>query len=162
MSGRGRGYRGGRSSHRGGRGRGRSNRSSSQKSLQAAKLAAARKTLADHVHSIGSAKQASNCTVITQFIINHVRKTFECGDDIGDALEKRIDTAFPAPILQPATATDAAAKALEEKQNKILYRAEVATYVAQKDNCQANEGKAYALLFGQCNKAMQHKLQLTN
>ena len=64
MSGRGRGYRGGRSSHRGGRGRGRSNRSSSQKSSQAAKPAATRKTLADHVYSIGSAKQASDYTVI--------------------------------------------------------------------------------------------------
>ena len=29
-----------------------------------------------------------------------------------------------------------------------------------KDKCHANKGKAHALIYSQCNKAMQHKLQL--
>ena len=159
MSGRGRSNRGGRSynNRSGGRGRGKP-KSNSQSSYHAAKPVA-RKTLADHVYSIGSAKQASDYSVITQFIINHIRKTFEYGDNIGGALEARQEPAFTAPTLEPSKETEAAAKALEEKQNEILYRALVATYVARMDKYIANKGKAFALIIGQCNKALQHKLQ---
>ena len=157
MSGRGRGYRG-RSSHTGERGRGKPK--SSSQSSQAAKPAA-RKTLADHICAIGSAKQASDYSVITAFIINHIWKTFEYGDDIGDALESRVETTFPASTLQPVdSALTGDPKILQEKQFETLYRAEVTTYVTQKDKCQANKGKAFALIQSQCNKAMQHKLQL--
>ena len=79
-------------------------------------------TLADHVYSIGSAKQASDYSVITQFIINHIRKNYEYGADIGDTLEKREEPTFEAPKLL-AVAADSTDKELEAKQNEILYRA---------------------------------------
>ena len=156
MSGRGRGHRG-RSSRAGGRGRGEPE--SSSQSSQAAKPAA-RKTLADHVHAIRSAKQPSDCSVFTAFIINHIRKILECGDDIGDALESRMETVFTAPALQPVdSALTGDPKILQEKQFETLCRAEVTTHVTRKDKCQANKGKAHALICSQCSKAMQHKLQ---
>ena len=99
MSGRGRGYRG-RSSRGGGRGRGKP-KSSSQTSNAAKPVV--RKTLADHVYAIGSARQASDYSVITAFIINHIRKTFEYGDDIGDALESRSETVLQPPSYSQQT-----------------------------------------------------------
>ena len=155
-SGRGRGYIG-RSSRTGGRGRGKL-RSSSHFS-QAAKPAVS-KTLGDHIHTVGSAKQASNCSVISAFIVIHIQKTFEYGDDIRDALESRQETVFRAPTLQPADPSlSGNPKAITEKWNEILCRAEVTAHVTHKDKCHTNEGKAFALIHSYCNKAMQHKLQ---
>ena len=45
------------------------------------------KMLEDHVYCIGTTNQASEYFTITQFIINHIGKEFEWGDDIGNALE---------------------------------------------------------------------------
>ena len=140
-------------------GRGRGKPKSSSQSSQAAKPAA-RKTLADHIHAAGSAKQASDCSVITAFIINHICKTFEHGDDIQDALENRMETVFSVPTLQPVDLSlTGDPKILQEKQFETLCRVEVTTCVTQKDKHLANEGKAFALTCSQCNKAMQHKLQ---
>ena len=155
MSGRGRNNCGGRR-RGGGRGRGKNNNSSSKSSNS---KPAGRKTLADHNYSIGSAKQASDYSVITQFIINHVRKTFEFGDDIGDALETRKEVTLAVPKLEPVQ-QDNPNKEIKEKQNELLYKARVTAYVAREEKYVANKGKAYALIYGQCNKALQHKLQL--
>ena len=156
MSGRGRGCRG-RSSRTGGRGKGKPK--SSSQSSQAA-TPAVRKTLADHICAIRSANQASDYSVITAFIVNHVQNTFEYGDDIGDALESRMETAFTTPTPQPVCLSlTGALRVMQEKQFETLHRAEVTTCVTQKDKYQANKGKAYALICSQCNKAMQHKLQ---
>ena len=132
---------------------------SSSHSSQAPKLAG-RKTVADHIYAIGSDKQASDYSVITAFIVNHIRKTFEYGDGIGDALESRTETVFAAPTLQPVDfSLTVDQKTPHERQFETLCRAEVTTHVTCKDKCQANKGKAYALIYSQCNKAMQHKLQ---
>jgi hypothetical protein len=41
-----------------------------------------RKHLADHMHSLGSAKLAANYATTSQFLINHMKKTFNLGNDI--------------------------------------------------------------------------------
>ena len=117
------------------------------------------KTLADHVYTIGSAKQASDCSVITQFIINHIRKMFEFGNHIEDVLEIQKEVTLAAPKLK-AVAENSKNKELKAKENKFLYKAQVTAFVARKEKCAANKGKAFALIYGQCNKALQHKLQL--
>ena len=114
---------------RGGRTRGRGNNSSSHKSSN--NKSTARKTLADHVYSIGSAKQASDYSVINQFIINHIRKSFEFGDDIGDALENRKDIELEAPKLKPVS-KDSENKELEERENEYLFKAEIAAFVCKR------------------------------
>ena len=146
MSGRGRrgNSRGGDGRFGRGRGRGRNNSSHSSKSGSSQKSGTTgRKTLADHVYSIGSAKQASDYSVITQFIINYIRKTFDNGSDIGDALEKRADITFEAPTLK-AVSTATTNAELEAKQNEILYRALVVQYVMRVDKYMENKGKAFA------------------
>ena len=64
---------------------------------------------------------------------------------------------MPALIL--SANSDAAIKKQEDEQCKILHRAEIDSFVKRKETHQANKGKAFAFLFGQCNKAMQQKLQ---
>jgi hypothetical protein len=40
------------------------------------------KVLADYIFHLGSAKQASDYELVSQFIINHIRKEFTNGEDI--------------------------------------------------------------------------------
>ena len=63
---------------KGGRGKGRYFKGSKKDS----KKPEVRKTLADYIYQTGSNKQASDYTVITQFLINHIRKNYDNGDDI--------------------------------------------------------------------------------
>jgi hypothetical protein len=156
MSGRGRGGRG--------RGRGRAGRGgrggpdeSSQKDKTTTK---ARKTLADHVYYVGSARQASDFSVITDFIINHIRQTFEYGNDIANALDSRVTTDFTnlMPVMQQSTETDTATKNRENKQFGMLYEAEIKRFVERKGLYENNLDKAYALIWAQCNKTMQNKI----
>ena len=83
---------------------------------------------------------------------------FEFGDDIGDALENRKDVILDPHKLK-LVSKDRASKELEEKQNKYLFKAQIASFVAREEKYVANKGKAFAVIYGQCNKALQHKLQ---
>jgi hypothetical protein len=113
------------------------------------------------VYGIGSAKQASDFVIVTKYLINHIKKTYVYGDDIASALESRSPYDFTAimPVLQVSSDTDPATKAREDKQFEILYKAEIDSFVQRKSKYDSNLGNAYAFLFGQCNKAMQNKLQ---
>ena len=48
---------------------------------------------------------------------------------------------------------------VETSEYKIIYRAEVDSWTRRKDTYRSNIGRAYALLYERCNKAMQTKLQ---
>jgi hypothetical protein len=80
-----------------------------------------KKSHSDYVYYLGSAKQASDYEKTTEYLINHIRKTFSFGNDIGMALEnlEEYDMLLHCPTLQVSTLTDAAAKAAEDKQFKI-------------------------------------------
>ena len=150
--GRGRGY------HSYGRGRGGRTSARSQYKTDT------KKTLQDYVYYIGSAKQASDYTTVTKYIINYVRKTYLDGDDIANALEKgeEADIDKWKPKLERSTADPTAEKEKYERENdeyKIQYKAEIDEWVRRKGSYRANTGKACALLIDQCNKAMQNKLQ---
>lgn len=47
-----------------------------------------KKGLTDYNYYLGSAKQASDYETTTEFLINYVKKTFEYGSDIGQALKE--------------------------------------------------------------------------
>jgi hypothetical protein len=70
----------------------------------------AKKTINDYNYYLGSTKQASDYQVTTKFIINHILKTYEYGEDIGQALEEESEalTDMWAPDLQKSTNTDPA------------------------------------------------------
>jgi hypothetical protein len=153
MSGRGRGYKG-----RGGRGY--NGPQTENKTQKADKSDKTRKTLTDYVYYVGSAKKASDFSVITEFLINHIRQKYECGNDIANALETRTEVDFIAmmPQLVQSSATDQDVKNREEQQFLILYEAEIKRFVDRKSTYQSNLDKASALLWAQCNKSLQSKL----
>ncbi len=150
-SGRERGRSRGRGSGRGS-GRGRSNRTSTTSK---------KKTVADYQYYLGSAKTASDYETTTEFLINHIRKTYNYGDDIATALEKqepyKIDQ--HKPKLSFSTNADKAAKEAENRQFEFKYKAELDVYHKRKAAYKTNVTKSYAFLWEQCSKGMQIKIK---
>ena len=64
-----------------------------------------------------------------------------------------------APKLQVSKAEDEDTREIENEEFRVLHKAEVDSFVKRKDTYRSNAGNAYALIFGQCWKAMQSKLQ---
>ena len=69
-------------SHKNGKSKGNAKKDDSQKTTKVKK-----KTMADCVFCVGSAKQASHYITTSQFLINHIKQTFPKGQDISKALE---------------------------------------------------------------------------
>ena len=126
MSGGGRGR--GRGRGRGGRGGQGGPEQSNDKDKATTKV---RKTLADHIYYVGSARQASDFSVITDFIFNHICQTFEYGNDIANALESKTPTDFALlmPTLLTSSDPDKTVNQRENKQFTLLYEAEIQRFV---------------------------------
>ena len=45
--------------------------------------------LNDYKYAIGTMKQAGDYSKITTYLILHISKTYKCGSDIADAIEKQ-------------------------------------------------------------------------
>ena len=91
----------------GGRGNGSEKGKRKEKAHKGVKSSTPTKeTLKDHVFNFGSAKNASEFNTNARFIINYIRRTYDEGRDIADALEKGKDMDFEAiaPIMKPITA----------------------------------------------------------
>ena len=119
----------GRGTHSSGRGRGgHFNRNRSQQKTES------KKTLQDYTFYIGSAKQASDYNTVSRFLINHIHKTYTNGDDIANALEdgKSADVDSWKPSLSVSTKDPVTKKAeyeAENEENKIIYKAEVDSWI---------------------------------
>ena len=50
-----------------------------------------KKSLADYIYYIGSNKNASDYKTTTNYLINHIRKTYNKGDAIATAIEKGVN-----------------------------------------------------------------------
>ena len=93
------------------------------------------KTLNDYKYAIGTAKQACDYNKITNYLILHMRKTYENGRDITDMIENQEPFNFnsSAPKLKTLTTVETADTSPEEKleikheidQYKIEYEAEL-------------------------------------
>ena len=64
-----------------GRGRGDSNRSKDKNPKK-------KKTLEDHYFYVGSSKQASDFETTYTFLLNYIKRTYDRGNDIAEALRK--------------------------------------------------------------------------
>ena len=64
-----------------------------------------KKTLTDYTFYLGSAKQASDYEITVEYVINHIKKTYEFGNDIGTALKKLepVTKLFTKPSLSMST-----------------------------------------------------------
>ena len=118
-----------------------------------------RKSLSDYVYEPGTREQ-SELTKISKYLINHIRQKYEYSIDICQALEDKTETVITQPTLQVSSATDADAKKSEEKQNNMIFKAQIGEYLNRKRTYEANKVKAYGFLFEHCSKAMKNKIEI--
>ncbi len=154
MSGRHGNRNGNRNAGRGGRGRGRGRQSSS------GKPSCIKKTVEECHFCVGSSKQASDHETTAEFVVNHIKKTFDRGNDVSEALRKLVgpDTDTWKPTLQMSLQSETDVEQREDKQFEMDYKAELDQAMKRKRACEDNTFKACALLWERCNKAMQHKI----
>jgi hypothetical protein len=159
MSGRGRGRGNGRGRNTSGRGGRNSN--SNDGSNKSSNYKPTKKSLSDYTYYLGSAKQAADYETTTEFIINHIKKTFNFGNDIGTSLEnlKFYDIDVHKPTLTLSKKTKDDEKEAENEQLKIEFKAEFDGFMKRKQCLETNTTKAYALLWEQCAKGMQNKIE---
>jgi hypothetical protein len=135
---------------RGGRGRGRTGTTTTKP----------KKTVEDYYFYVGSSKQASDYEITADFVVNHIKKTFDRGNDIAEALRTLVK-ANPdvwKPTLMVSTDGDEEIEKRENKQYVMEYKAELDEAIRRKRTYENNTYKAYALLWERCNKAMQYKI----
>ena len=120
-----------------------------------------KKTILDYNYYVGSAKQASDYETTTQFLINHIVKTFEFGNDIGTALTELtpVDTEQWKPTMQFSTSTDETIKQMENEQFKMEFKSKFDAFLKRKQSYDNNQTKAYALLWERCTKGMKNKVE---
>lgn len=120
-----------------------------------------RKVLADYVFRLGTSKQASEFDLVSQYIINHIRKEYTNGDDIGDALEDRKDVDLNGfkPRLELSQNQDDIERDKEDQENEKIFEAQVRVFVQRKAVYETNKRKAFALIYEQCHKTLQAKLK---
>jgi hypothetical protein len=146
----GRYYRGG----RGGRGGG-------QKPSPQTKPESKKKSIDDYYFYVGSSKQASDFEITAEYAVNHIKKTFDRGNDIAEALRtlKPTDVSLWKPTLVFSTKTDAKIATPENRQHELEYKADLDEFMRRKRAYNDNLYKAYALVWERCAKAMQNKIE---
>ena len=146
----------GRGAFRGGRGgRGRGGRSSAPKQVNRTK------TITDYNYYVGSAQQASDYEITTELIINHIKKTYDQGNDIGMALKDLIpmDGNKNKPDLKTSTLSDTIMRSTQTEQYKMEFRADYDELRKRVRTYTGNMTKSYALVWERFTKGMQNKIQ---
>ena len=71
-----------------------------------------KKTVEDYYFYVGSNKQASDYQTTAEFVVNHIKKTFDRGNDVAESLRtlKPQDTTVWEPTLQISSANDETTK----------------------------------------------------
>jgi hypothetical protein len=120
-----------------------------------------KKSVNDYYYYLGSAKQASDYEMTTEFLINYIKKTFDYRSDIGRALKelKEVDTDPWKPTLNHSSDTDAAIQAIQNKQFEMEFKADYDAYRKRVLALENNKTKAYALFWERCTKGMKNKLE---
>ena len=110
---------------------------------------------------MGSSKQASDFETIYTFLFNYIKRTYDRGNDIAEALRKMEvpDTKLWKPSLQVSLSSDADEEKRENRQYELDYKAEFDEFMKRKRAFEENSYKAYAEIWARCNKAMQGKIE---
>jgi hypothetical protein len=156
------GYNAGRRGGRGGRGyRNNNNNGRGNRNNKDSKATRKKKTLEDYYFYVGSAKQASNYESAADFIINHIKKEYKRGQDIAELLRelKKPDTDTWMPKLKGSTKKDEEAKATQDRQFEMEYKAKLGKALHRIHIYDNNLVKSNALIWERCNTAMQSRLE---
>eukprot|EP00978_Attheya_sp_CCMP212_P016785 scaffold44262_cov52-Attheya_sp.AAC.7 len=121
-----------------------------------------KKMFADYYYYIGSSKQASDFEITTEFMINHIKNTFEYGHDIRTVLKMLdpMDKLKSKPKLAVSKASDPSDKVQEQKQFDMEFNADYEEFRKRIRTYNNNLTKSYVLIWERCTKAMQNKIQL--
>ena len=119
--------------------------------------------MADYTFYLGTAKAASDFELTKDYLINHIRKTYDTRDDIAKALETEaeFDLSTVQPMLKVSRESDAMKKAAENKEFEMEQAADMELFAKQKRCYSNNKIKAYALLWEQSTRGM-HSRVLSN
>ena len=109
---------------------------------------------------VESSKHASDNEITAEFVINHIKKTFDRGNDISEALRtlSKVDPDIWKPSLKVSTDTDNEIKQRENEQYEMEYETEIYEALERKRQYTENMYKAFDLLWERCTKAMQDKI----
>jgi hypothetical protein len=120
-----------------------------------------RKVLSNYIFSLGTSKQPSDFELVSQFIINHIRKEFDNGNDIRDAQEARKEVDFTKfkTSSEMSQNQDQIARDKEDQENEKMFEAQVQVYIERQAMYKTNKRISFALIYEQCNKALQAKLK---
>ena len=119
-----------------------------------------KKGLKDYTYYVGNNRQATNFETTTEFIINHIKKTYSHGIDIAAALSSMtpVDTSTWKPSLEMSLETDDQLRNNENRQFEIEFKELNSRYLTRLDNYEQNAIKAYALIWERCSQAMKDKI----
>ena len=119
-----------------------------------------KKSLKDYTYYIGNSKQASDYETTSEFVINHIKKTFVQGIDIATALAKLtpVDTQDWKPSLEVSISADENEREAENRQYEIEFKELNSRYLTRLENYNQNLVKAYALIWERCSQTMKDKI----
>jgi hypothetical protein len=113
-----------------------------------------RQVLANYVFCLGTSKQASDFELVSQFIINHIRKEHANGDD---RKEVKLNGYKPRLVLSqekyPVT------RDKEDQENEKIFEAQVRVFIQRQAMYETNKRKGFAPIYKQCHKILQAKLK---
>ena len=120
-----------------------------------------KKGIEDYHYYLGSATQFSDFEVTTEFVVNHIKKTFEYGNDIGSALKelKPIDTEKWRVSMKFSDSTDAVVRDQENRQYEMEYKSDYEEYKRRVNVYDNNLIKAYAILWERSTKGIKQKIE---
>ena len=150
----------GRNSNRSGRGSGRG-RGAGRGGRGTGGQSRVKKTLAENIFYTGAVTQASDFVVVRKYLINFIKKTYDYGDDIGEALMKGEppDMDKWLPKIKESQELEPEKAEAENARFEWLYREQMKIYMKREEIYEKNLKKAYSFLYGQCAKNMQETLE---
>ena len=177
MSSRGRGsgrnnaYRGGRGSGRGSNTRSsyRSSHNQDKKKTSTSSQSTTTAELKFAPHTPGKPQKVTYDSLRDQILLQ-IQKSYKNGQDIADALRLNVDAepgTKPTRVMVTIEASDVASeekkmmKQMEQAGNDLEYKEHLRMYNSRVEVYKENRVKAYALIFGYCNKTMQHRIEET-
>ena len=109
-------------------------------------------TLKGHIYNCSGPSQADQYTTTTHEIAGYVTTTFKNGNDVKTAIEKMSVPSIKLPANLPTTATQAEKRRWEKKVDEGTKRE-----LQLEDDMKT----LYSVLWGQCSKALKHRIQAT-
>ena len=107
-----------------------------------------KKTIEYYIFYIGSNKQASDYEVTVEFILNHIKMTYQDGNDIAESLKKETKTNADAwsPTLKFSTSSDTQVALQENKKFEMIHKDELDKAMKRKKRYNNNLHEAHAEL----------------